>query len=211
MHHRAKDLSGFTVGYLTLTTYAGSDGKKSLWHARCRCGKTVTIVASEAKKQKQRGVRSSCGCMKRATIAEKRTTHGMSKHPAFAVWRSMIDRCTLPSHQAWHNYGGRGITVCAEWRSSFEAFWAEMGPSYQRGLTLERKDNMRGYAPGNCVWATYKKQANNTRRSHFIETPGGRMTVMQASEAYGVGYSTLLYRIDHGWGAERALNLSTIC
>lgn len=211
MHPRAKDLNGFTVGYLTLTTYAGSDGKKSLWHAVCTCGKTITLPGTEAVKQKKRGVTASCGCTRRSTIGRKRTTHGMSKHPAFAVWRSMLDRCALPSHQAWHNYGGRGITVCAEWRDSFEAFWRDMGPTYRHGLTLERVDNSAGYSASNCTWATCKRQANNTRRSRHVDTPAGRMTVMQASEAYGVGYSTLLYRLDHGWPTDRALNLSTIC
>jgi hypothetical protein len=211
MHHRARDLTGFVVGYLTLTTYAGSDGTKSLWHAKCVCGKTITIPGTEAVKQQKRGIRASCGCMRRATISEKLTTHGMSRHPAFAVWRSMIDRCTLPTHQAWRNYGGRGIGVCEEWRASFAAFWSDMGPTYLHGLTLERKDNSAGYSAANCTWATTKRQANNTRRSRVIETPAGKMTAMQASEAYGVGYSTLLYRLDHDWPVLRALNLSSIC
>lgn len=211
MHHRAKDLTGLRVGYLTTTRYCGSDGRKSLYEAACVCGRTVVLPGTELQKQHRRGIRASCGCMRAATISEKRTTHGMSKHPAFAVWRSMLARCTLPSHQAWRNYGGRGISVCEEWRASFEAFWRDMGPTYLHGLTLERKDNNTGYSASNCTWATPKRQANNTRRSRVIETPAGPMTVMQASEAYGVGYRTLLYRIDHGWSVGRALNLSTIC
>ena len=211
MHPRAKDLSGLVVGYLTTTRYAGSDGCKSLWEAACVCGRTVVLPGTELQKQKKRGITASCGCMRRATISRKKTDHGMSKHPAFAVWRSMIDRCTLPSHQAWRNYGGRGITVCGEWRESFAAFWRDMGPTYRRGLSLERKDNSADYSASNCTWATCKRQANNTRRSRHVDTPVGRMTAMQAAEAYGVGYTTLLYRLDHGWPVEKALNLSTIC
>lgn len=211
MHHRAKDLTGFTVGYLTLTTYAGSNGRRSLWHALCRCGKTVVIPASEAVKQKNRGISASCGCMRNATISKKLTKHGMSNHPAFAVWRSMLDRCSRPSHPAWKNYGARGIAVTAGWRESFTAFWRDMGPTYKRGLTLERKNNAKGYSAANCVWAPRKQQANNTRRSRFVNTPAGRMTAIQAAEKYGVVYSTLLYRLDHGWPMHRVLNLSTTC
>lgn len=211
MHHRAKDLTGLRVGYLTTTRYCGSDGRKSLYEAVCVCGRTVALPGTELQKQHKRGIRASCGCMKSATISAKRTTHGMSKHPVFVVWRSMVDRCTLPSHQAWRNYGGRGVTVCSEWRESFAAFWRDMGSTYLHGLTLERKDNGWGYNASNCTWAPRKRQANNTRRSRVVETPAGKMTVAQAAEAYQVGYSTLLYRLDHGWPVLRALNLSSIC
>lgn len=209
MHHRAKDLTGLTVGYLTATRYAGSDGLKSLWEAACVCGRKVVLPGTELQKQKKRGIQASCGCMRGATISRKRTTHGMSKHPAFAVWRSMQDRCRLPSHAAWANYGGRGITVCKRWADSFAAFWEDMGPTYRAGLTLERVRNDQGYKPSNCVWATPKQQANNTRVNRRVKTPAGTMTAIQAAQRYGVKYTTLLWRLAHGWTTERAL--STTC
>lgn len=206
MHHRAKDLTGLTVGYLTATRYVGSDGRKSLWEAACKCGRTVVLPGTELQKQKSRGVQASCGCMRRATIGRRNTVHGMSKHPAFAVWRSMLDRCRLPSHAAWHNYGARGITVCAAWQAAFVNFWADMGPTYVAGLTLERTDNSEGYGPGNCVWAGRAAQANNTRKSKWLNTSAGKMTAAQAAAHFGVKYTTLLYRLAHGWPLERALS-----
>lgn len=203
MHHRARDISGLRVGYLTVVRYQGSNGKKSLWEVRCDCGTVLIREPSEILKMQKRGVRASCGCMKGHTLSEKRQTHGMSRHPAFAVWRSMVDRCRLPTHQAWHNYGARGIQVCKRWQEDFANFWADMGPTYRRGLTLERVDNMADYRPENCRWKDRKAQANNTRRNRWLETPTGRMTVMQAAEAFGIGYSTLLYRLDNNWPARR--------
>lgn len=207
MHHRAKDLTGLTVGYLTASRYHGSDGKKSLWEAVCVCGKTVVLPGTELQKQKARGIRASCGCMRAASSRQTHTTHGMSKHPAFAVWRSMQDRCRLPSHHAWKNYGARGITVCESWQQSFESFWRDMGPTYVRGLTLERQDNNAGYNHENCIWATRKAQVNNTRKSLWLVTPAGRMTAAQAAEYYGVKYTTLLWRLAAGWPLARALSL----
>lgn len=206
MHHRAKDLTGQTVGYLTALKYQGSDGRRSLWAVRCNaCGSQISMQASEFMKQQRRGVTASCGCMRKQTIGAKNSTHAMSKHPAYWVWRSMVDRCTLPSHQAWPNYGGRGITVCARWRASFKAFWSDMGDSYRKGLTIERVHNDKGYSPTNCAWATHKAQANNTRRTVFVQTKWGKVTLTKLSELSGIGRSTLAYRLSQGVKGEALL------
>lgn len=209
MHHRAKDITGLRVGYLTAIRYHGSDGKKSLWEVKCDCGKTIIRDPSQLKKLKARGVEASCGCQKKATISRRLTKHGMSGHPAYWVWRSMVDRCRLPSHQAWANYGGRGIEVCDHWRERFENFWADMGPTYAKGLTLEREKNDLGYSKSNCVWATYKAQASNKRETITLDTPKGRMAAASAADAYGIKRTTLYWRLNAGWSVMRALGLST--
>jgi hypothetical protein len=200
VHHRAKDICGLTAGYLTAVRYWGSDRRRSLWVVKCSgCDRRIRMAASELKKLAGRGIKASCGCVKRASIAEAQKTHGMSKHPAFAVWRSMLDRCRLPTHQAWANYGGRGITVCESWQRSFESFWSDMGGSWERGLQIERVNNGDGYSPENCRWATRGDQALNRRTNTRLETPGGRMTVAEASRRFGVKETTILYRLQNGW------------
>ena len=194
MHHRAKDISGLRVGFLTAIRYQGSDGRNSMWTVRCDCGTEKVMPASELLKQKKRGVVASCGCMRKDTIAARRTTHGMSKHPAFAVWRSMVDRCTLPTHQSWRNYGARGVTVCDAWRGSFSQFWADMGPTYVSGLSLDRIDNAQGYRPDNCRWATPQQQANNTRSNRIVNG----LTAAQLAQQLGVKRSTMYYRLARG-------------
>jgi len=83
--------------------------------------------------------------------------------PEYNSWRAMIERCENPNHIGFKYYGGRGIKICARWRSSFEAFFADMGPKPSPRHTLDRKDNERGYEPDNCRWATPAEQRANQR------------------------------------------------
>lgn len=194
MHHRARDLAGLRAGYLTAICYVGSDGRNSLWKVLCDCGKEIIMPASEFVKKRKKGIAASCGCMTRKTISERRKTHGMSKHPAFAVWHSMKERCECPTYPAYKNYGARGIKVCKRWSDSFEAFWLDMGLLYAPGLSLDRIDNNGNYEPENCRWSTAKEQGNNTRKTRFVLGKPLSYWV----EKTGIGRTTLLYRLDHG-------------
>ena len=92
------------------------------------------------------------------------STHGHSRSrggrpdPLYKMWGSMRERCNNPSHAFFKNYGGKGISVCAEW-SDYEAFraWAlangwEDRQGVPRGdrLSIDRIDSSMGYSPGNC-------------------------------------------------------------
>ncbi len=75
----------------------------------------------------------------------------------------MKQRCYNPKHAKYRHYGGRGITVCAEWLTSFETFLLDMGDR-PAGYTLSRKDNEGSYCKANCEWQTYSEQNRNRRR-----------------------------------------------
>jgi hypothetical protein len=122
------------------------------------------------------------------------TTHGMTGTRPFVIWTGMHRRCYYPDDAGYKNYGGRGIRVCERWHS-FENFWVDMQPAYASHLTLHRIDGDLDYAPGNCIWATYKTQNRRRRNNRIIATPAGEMVLSEAAEMYGIHPATLWYRL----------------
>ena len=91
-------------------------------------------------------------------------THGQrsANTPAYLTWRGMKERCHNKRHKSYPAYGGAGIWVCDEWRASFMAFFADMGPRPE-GHTLDRIDPSKGYYKANCRWADKSTQEKNKR------------------------------------------------
>lgn len=87
----------------------------------------------------------------------------MSYTPEYGAWTAMKKRCYYPKTNDYQRYGGSGIAVCDEWRTSFQSFITDVGMRPGRGYSLDRIDGTRGYEPGNVRWATAKQQAANRR------------------------------------------------
>ncbi|MFN3833370.1 MAG: hypothetical protein ACK4SQ_14185 [Allorhizobium sp.] len=113
----------------------------------------------------------------------------------------MRRRCHDPRRPDYKNYGARGITVCQEWRDSFEAFYRDMGPRPE-GHTLDRMNNAGPYNKFNCIWATRKHQERNKRTNRIVQVDGKRMTVAEAAEVYGIPPKSAIHRLNRGWSAE---------
>ena len=93
--------------------------------------------------------------------------HRLSSHPYYKLWHSIISRCYNNKDKGYHNYGGRGITVCDEWRSGLKAFIDYVSLLHkpeQNNLTLDRIKNNEGYKPGNLRWVNMHIQNTNQRK-----------------------------------------------
>lgn len=114
------------------------------------------------------------------------------------IHSNMIQRCSNPNHPYYGRYGGRGITVCPEWKSRKEfRSWA-LKNGYDETLTLDRINNDKGYSPDNCRWVSLKTNCNNRSSSHKIEAFGECHSLLEWSEKLGISYNTLKKRVCAG-------------
>ena len=126
--------------------------------------------------------------------------------PEYNSWRKMIARCYDPDIRDWNNYGGRGITVCDEWREDYMAFLRDMARRPTPQHTIDRIDNDGPYCPRNCRWALRAQQMRNTRRTHMITALGRTQPLLDWANELGVTPMTIYGRIRRGWSLEAAVS-----
>lgn len=135
------------------------------------------------------------------------TTHNLSYSRLYRILGCIKQRCYNKKHIAYKNYGGRGITVCDEWKNDFMSFynWA-INNGYNDNLTIDRIDNNGNYQPDNCKWSTDIEQSNNKRTNHYLEIGGERKTLIQWSREKNIPYDCLISRLRRGVPNDKIFN-----
>lgn len=209
--HRAAELTGQKFGRLTVGRLLRTDAKSGrVWECLCECGKTCEKTTGHLRDKHNQN--PSCGCALSESIkiaapqAWLKTTKFSHPHKLKLKWlyRNMVNRCHKPGTRRYERYGGRGISVCDEWKNNPTAFyvWA-VAHGYDPSLSIERKDRDGNYSPENCQFATAIEQANNTSRNRFITWEGKTQTVTQWERERGVSRGLFAKRIANDWPLER--------
>lgn len=192
---KVKDLTGVAFNELTVKSFEELiKGKGAVWLCECQCGALTKVFAGDLKS----GNTKSCGCRRKRLNKERSTRHSQTSglshkdYPrVYKIWRSMLNRCYTPSSSCYQNYGGRGVTVCDEWRHDFDRFYFDMGEPPE-GWSLERVDVNKGYSKENCKWIPFSLQAQNRRDSVRVLLNGEEMVQAEAARRLGRHPSTLI-------------------
>lgn len=195
-------MSGRVIGLWTVLSQAGNAPRGgALWLCECACGKQRPVLGGDLRA----GSSISCGCHRpnRPTKPQQPKVdrpphprfHGGARTRLYRVWSNMRSRCENPSNPRYPTWGGRGITICAAWKS-FPAFrdWA-VASGYGDNLSIERINVDGDYRPENCTWADAKAQSRNRR---FVKkAPDGRAW-SEIAEEHGISAAVMNGRIRAG-------------
>jgi hypothetical protein len=202
---RRKDLTGQRFGMLQALHIVRKDkNNHCIWLCQCDCGNQCEVAGTTL----LTGQQKSCGCNKIKFLQEANTTHGKAYEKIYRVYQHIIHRCYNASDQAFKNYGGRGISVCDEWKDDRSAFfnWAEES-GYKEGLSIDRIDNDGPYSPANCRWADRTTQANNCRKNVLLTWDNKTLTATHWARELGIKPSLIIGRLRRGLPTERVLSI----
>ena len=151
--------TGTRFGKLTVIEITDRKHRSTyMYSCKCDCGNYTNASSANLKS----GNVISCGCHR----VESAQTHGLSKTRIYRIYSGMKSRCLNENYHAYKHYGGRGINICDELLggNGFQDFYDwSMENGYADNLTIDRKDNYKGYSPDNCRWVTQETQARNKR------------------------------------------------
>lgn len=185
------DLTGKTFSRLFVIGVAETNTRRTYYYCKCECGKLKTVRSDSLID----GTVRSCGCMKREQNLiniEHAHTHKQSGTRLYEIWQGMRARCYRSTDTRYHRYGGRGITMCDEWKNDFIAFynWSNAN-GYSDLLSIDRVDNDGKYEPSNCKWSTMEEQCNNRETNIRITIGNTTKTLTQWCDIFRLEYSSI--------------------
>lgn len=200
-----KDMLGERFGRLTVVGNPfKKEGNTALWYqCICDCGKEKTLPRSRLTREETK----SCGCFRISATAKRMAKYdefGIKGDRLYSIWNAMVGRCYAKGNTSYERYGGRGISVCEEWKNDFLKFkeWAE-NSGYSDDLTIDRIDVNGNYEPSNCKWETPLKQSQNRRNTIIVQI--GDLIFYGISDLaryYNMKESKIRYRYSKGLRGE---------
>src|SRR5260370_39975102 len=132
--------------------------------------------------------------------------HGMRYTAEYSIRKGMIQRCTNPNNPSFARYGGgRGVTVCSEWRQDFLTFLHDMGRRPSPLHVLTRIDKDLPYTPTNTAWTIRKIEADNRRGRHVVIFNGQKHCLAHVVRPLGLSQRSVEYELERGHGVVTAI------
>lgn len=198
-----KDRRGQRFNRLLIVAYShATRSSGAFWRCICDCGNESVVRYEDLRS----GHTKSCGCLLREMRGSLHRTHGMSGTVEYTIWKGIETRCYNPNARVYPHYGGRGITMCDRWRTSFENFFSDMGPRPSLKHSIERIDNNGSYSPDNCRWATDLEQANNMRSNRRITFNGKTQSLADWARELDISSGAISLRMARGLSVEEAFS-----
>jgi len=200
------NLTGRRFGRLKVLKQTEKDRRGNFpWLCLCDCGNQVTVLGYDLK----RGRTKSCGCLRKEKTIQRSTKHNHARSGKitgiYRSWHHMKQRCTNPNDKNYKDYGGKGITVCKRWLR-FKNFLKDMVKNWKPSLTIERKNNSKGYYRKNCKWVTKDQQNKNRRNSLYVPYEGKIWLFVELCKEYNMSREIVyarFYRLN--WTLKEAL------
>ena len=146
--------------------YVTPSGKHyAKWICKCSC-KEHTVLSVLGTHLKS-GAILSYGCLGKERRKSACASHGKSNTKLYSIWKNIKMRCYNPQSEFYYCYGGKGITMCDEWKDNFDSFysWAvtngyDPDAPFMK-CTIDRINVNDNYCPENCRWVDKFVQAMN--------------------------------------------------
>lgn len=197
---KANILNGQTFHRLKVIERCGiAKNGKIKWLCKCECGSTTVAIGTDLKN----GNTKSCGCYKNQLIRDRSLIHGQSRKRIHNIWWAVYSRCCDVNSSGYHIYGAVGKTLCEPWKEFINFYEWSINNGYSEKLTIDRKDNSKGYSPDNCRWISMKDQQRNRTNNRYLTINGSTKLLCEWAEETGISYATILSRIKRGWSEDK--------
>lgn len=214
---KMRDYTGERYGKLTVLEYVGTkryrNGRATQWLCQCDCG-NKTVVGSVSLKT---GSTVSCGCHRRELsskrMIERNKTHGITigseeDKRLYRLWAAIKRRCYYEKCVGYHNYGGRGVRMCDEWKNEAAKFveWCK-SHGYKKGLEIDRINNNGNYEPNNCQFISKVENEKKKRNTIWLTIDGISKVCADWNRLMEKPEKYYIQRIYRKMGEEYAINV----
>ena len=194
---RKIDLTGQKFGRLTVLHEDGRIRKEAAWLCECECGNHCRVAGYSLRSKHT----LSCGCYMQDASKKVNAKHGLCYTHIYKTYYNIRTRCYNPKYEFAKNYSCKGIEMCPEWlgEHGFESFYEwSIRNGYKDGLTIDRKDNSKGYSPDNCRWVDMITQQNNRTNNRRIKIGPYTHTIAEWARILDINYAALEKHVRQG-------------